>query len=76
LHTKRLHLFGVSNKLRPPAARAETVRAFARDFLPYFASGRLEPVIDKVFAFDDIAAARAHFESSALLGKVVVKMQA
>jgi NADPH:quinone reductase-like Zn-dependent oxidoreductase len=76
LHTKRLRLFGVSNKLRPPAARAETVRAFARDFLPYFASGRIEPVIDSVFAFDEIAAARARFESSAVLGKVVVKMQA
>jgi NADPH:quinone reductase-like Zn-dependent oxidoreductase len=74
LHTKRLHLFGVSNKLRPPAARAETVCAFARDFLPYFASGRIEPVIDRVFPFSELAAARAYFESNALLGKVVVRM--
>lgn len=74
LHTKRLRLFGVSNKLRPPAARAETVRAFARDFLPYFASGRIEPVIDKAFTFDEVAAAHAYFESNALFGKVVVRM--
>jgi len=31
LHAKRLTVFGVSNKLRPPAERALTVRAFERD---------------------------------------------
>jgi NADPH:quinone reductase-like Zn-dependent oxidoreductase len=76
LHTKRLRLFGVSNKLRPAAARAETVRGFARDFLPYFASERIAPVIDKVFSFDEIPAGRTYFESDALLGKVVVRMPA
>src|SRR6185503_16042547 len=33
VHTKRLQLFGVSNKLRPAADRVHTVRAFERDFL-------------------------------------------
>jgi NADPH2:quinone reductase len=74
LHTKRLHLFGVSNKLRPAAARAATVRAFERDFLPYFADGRIEPVIDRVFAFDEIPAGLAYVESGATLGKVVVQL--
>jgi NADPH2:quinone reductase len=74
VHTKRLHLFGVSNKLRPAAARAATVRAFERDFLPYFADGRIEPVIDRVFAFDEIPAGLAHVESGATLGKVVVQL--
>jgi NADPH:quinone reductase-like Zn-dependent oxidoreductase len=76
LHTKRLRLFGVSNKLRPAASRAETVRGFVRDFLPYFAAERIAPVIDKVFSFDEVPAARTHFESDALLGKVVVRMPA
>jgi NADPH:quinone reductase-like Zn-dependent oxidoreductase len=74
LHAKRLHLFGVSNKLRPAAERAQTVRAFERDFLPYFADGRIVPVVDRVFAFDEIAAAHAYFESSAMVGKVVLKI--
>jgi NADPH:quinone reductase-like Zn-dependent oxidoreductase len=74
LHTKRLHLFGVSNKLRPPAQRAETVRAFERDFLPYFAAGRLQPVVDRVFAFDDLPEGLRYFESNAMLGKVVVRL--
>jgi NADPH:quinone reductase len=72
LHAKRLTLFGVSNKLRPAAQRALTVRAFERDFLPYFADGRIVPVVDRVFAFDEVAAAHAYFESNAMVGKVVV----
>lgn len=74
LHAKRLHLFGVSNKLRPAAERAQTVRAFEKDLLPYFADGRIAPIVDRVFAFDDLAAARAYFDSGAFVGKVVVRM--
>jgi NADPH:quinone reductase-like Zn-dependent oxidoreductase len=73
LHAKRLHLFGVSNKLRPAAERAQTVRAFERDFVPLFADGRLAPVIDRTFAFDDLAAAHAYFDSNAMVGKVVLR---
>jgi len=74
LHAKRLHLFGVSNKLRPAAERAQTVRAFEKDLLPYFADGRIAPVVDRVFAFDELAAAHAYFDSGAFIGKVVVRM--
>ena len=73
LHAKRLHLFGVSNKLRPADERAQTVRAFEKDFLPYFADGRIVPVVDRVFAFDDLAAAHAYFDSGEFVGKVVVR---
>ena len=73
LHAKRLHLFGVSNKLRPAAERAQTVRAFERDFLPLFADGRLTPVVDRVFSLDDVAAAHAYFDSNEMVGKVVVR---
>jgi NADPH:quinone reductase-like Zn-dependent oxidoreductase len=74
LHGKRLHLFGVSNRLRPPTERALTVRGFETDFLPYFADGRLAPIIDRVFAFAEVPAAHAYFDSGATLGKVVVHL--
>jgi NADPH:quinone reductase-like Zn-dependent oxidoreductase len=73
LHAKRLHLFGVSNKLRPAAERAQTVRAFERDFVPLFADGRLAPVVDRVFGFDELPAAHAYFDSNAMVGKVVLR---
>jgi NADPH2:quinone reductase len=74
LHAKRLNLFGVSNKLRPAAQRAQTVRAFEKDLLPYFADGRIAPVVDRVFTFDEIDAAHAYFDSGSVLGKVVVRL--
>jgi NADPH:quinone reductase-like Zn-dependent oxidoreductase len=74
LHAKRLKLFGVSNKLRNAEHRAQTVRGFIADFLPCFADGRLRPLIDRVYRFDELAQAKAYVESDAHLGKVVVRM--
>ena len=72
LHSKRLKLFGVSNKLRNPEQRASSVRGFVTDLLPAIADGRIRPLIDRVFAFEDLPAARALMESNAHLGKIVV----
>jgi NADPH:quinone reductase-like Zn-dependent oxidoreductase len=72
LHAKRLHLFGVSNKLRTPDQRAETVSAFRADWLPLFASGALRPLVDRVFAFEHLEKAKASMEGSEHLGKIVL----
>ena len=74
LHAKRLTLFGVSNKLRSAAERAATVRGFAADLLPAIADGRIVPLIDRVFDFEALPAAKAYMESDAQLGKIVVKL--
>jgi NADPH:quinone reductase-like Zn-dependent oxidoreductase len=74
LHSKRLKLFGVSNKMRTAAQRAVTVQGFIRDFLPLFASGKLKPVIDRVYDFKDLPAAQARMESDAHVGKIVVRV--
>jgi len=74
LHAKRLKLFGVSNKNRNAESRAVTVRGFTADFLPYFASGRLKPLVDRVYRFDELPQAKAFVESDAHLGKVVIRM--
>jgi NADPH2:quinone reductase len=74
LHSKRLKLFGVSNKMRTAAQRAVTVQGFIRDFLPLFASGKLKPVIDRVYDFKDLPAAKARMESDAHVGKIVLRI--
>ena len=73
LHAKRLTLFGVSNKLRTPERRAAGARAFVADLLPLFADGRLRPVVDRIYPFDELPAAKAYMESNAHLGKIVVR---
>ena len=72
LHTKRLTLFGVSNKLRSAEQRAAGVPAFIRDVLPHFEAGRIRPLVDKAFPFDQLPAARAYMESNAHTGKIVL----
>ena len=74
LHGKRLTVFGVSNRLRTAPQRAETVRGFVQDLMPYFADGRLRPLIDKAFAFDDLPAAIKYMESDAQVGKIAVRV--
>ena len=72
LHRNRLTVFGVSNRFRVAAQRAETVRGFVRDVLPYFEDGRIRPLIDKTFAFEELPAAIRFMESDAQVGKLVV----
>jgi NADPH:quinone reductase len=72
LHAKRLTLFGVSNKLRTPEQRASGIPGFKADVLPLLADGRIKPVVDKVFAFDDLDAAKTMMETDQHLGKIVL----
>src|SRR5262245_8226289 len=73
LHSKRLTVFGVSNRLRNAAQRAGTVRGFVRDILPFFEDGRIRPLVDKAYAFHELPAAIAFMESDAQVGKIVVR---
>ena len=73
-HVNRLQIFGISNVKLKREERAETTRGFERDILPAIADGRITPVVDRVFDFDELPAAKAHMESNAMVGKVVVKI--
>ncbi|MEP6701960.1 MAG: zinc-binding dehydrogenase, partial [Betaproteobacteria bacterium] len=75
LHSKRLTLFGVSNKLRTAAERAVTMRGMVHAVLPAIADGRIKPLIDRVFTFDELPAAKAYMESNAHLGKIAIRME-
>lgn len=72
LHAKRLTLFGVSNKLRSPLQRSESVPAFREKILPLFADKKIIPLVDQVFPFERLDQARAAMESNQHLGKIVL----
>jgi len=75
LHVRRLTLFGVSNKMRSADQRAAGVPAFVAQVLPALADGRIRPLVDRVFAFDELPAAKACMEQNQHLGKIVVKIE-
>jgi len=74
VHANRIEIFGVSNRLRSAAERAETVAGFTRDCLSWFADGTIRPLVDKVFEFDAVAEAKAYFDRNAHVGKIVLRM--
>ena len=74
LHSKRLTLFGVSNKLRNADQRAAGAAGFVADLLPLLVAQKIRPVVDKVFVFAQLADAKAHMESNRHLGKIVLTM--
>jgi integrase len=53
LHANRFEVYGVSNSKATAEEKAEAMRCFIRDVAPMLADGRIVPVVDKVFAFDD-----------------------
>ena len=73
LHARRLHLFGVSNKLRSPQQRSEPVPGFKADWLPRIAAGQIRPLVDRVFRFGDLAEAKRCMEEGRHVGKIVLE---
>jgi NADPH:quinone reductase-like Zn-dependent oxidoreductase len=76
LHKKRLHVFGVSNKMRTQAHRIEASRLFARDVLPWLARGEMVPFVDRTYPFEQMAQAQQDMENNVLVGKGVLLVRA
>ena len=74
VHGKRLQIFGVSNSYLTAAERGRAMRGFVKECLPGFMDGSIVPVVDRVFPFKDLPAAKAYVETNAQIGKVVVSM--
>lgn len=73
MHARRLKLFGVSNKLRSPAQKLEAARRFAAELLPILNAQKIRPVVDRVYAFEELVDAKALMESNTHLGKIVLR---
>jgi NADPH2:quinone reductase len=74
LHARRLTVFGVSNKLRSKEQRAAAVPRFVAEVMPHIAAGRIQPWIDQVMDFAQLAEAKARMESGVHVGKIILRM--
>jgi putative PIG3 family NAD(P)H quinone oxidoreductase len=70
---KRLHVVGTVLRARPLEEKIALAREFSDRVIPLFESGRLRPVIDRVFPFPEIRAAHELMESNETFGKVVLR---
>ena len=74
LMMKRLTHTGSTLRPRSPAEKAVIAAALHEKVWPLLEAGRCKPVIDSVFALEDVAKAHARMESSAHVGKIVLTM--
>jgi NADPH:quinone reductase-like Zn-dependent oxidoreductase len=69
---KRARLLGTHLRMRPLEEKAAAVQAFAREVVPHLASGRIVPLVDRVFPAEEVAAAFDRLASPGKLGKVLL----
>ncbi len=74
LMTRRLTMTGSTLRPQSDLAKAEIARALLANVWPLLAAGRVAPVMDQEFALEDAAAAHARMESSAHIGKIVLRV--
>ncbi|MFE4950332.1 NAD(P)H-quinone oxidoreductase [Leifsonia sp. NPDC056665] len=74
LMTKRARLQGTTLRARPLAERVAIIAAVLERVWPLLESGEIRPVIDSVFPLADAAQAHRRMESSAHLGKILLRV--
>jgi len=70
---KRASIRGTVLRARPLDEKRSLAEAFVREVLPGFASGELEPVIDRVYPADQVADAHRRMESNESFGKILLE---
>ncbi len=69
---KRAAIIGTVLRARPVEEKISISQRFASEVLPLFDAGVLQPVIDRRYQLDDIAAAHEHMASNGNTGKIVI----
>jgi putative PIG3 family NAD(P)H quinone oxidoreductase len=71
---KRLKIAGTVLRARPLEEKALVTRRFAHQVVPLLGRGVVRPVVDRVFAFEQVVQAHEYLESNASFGKVLLQM--
>ncbi len=74
VQSRRLRIVGSALRSLPVERKIALTKRFAAFGLPRLADGRLRPVIDSVFDWNDVAEAHARMESNANIGKIVLRV--
>src|SRR5213080_4275045 len=72
---KRLRIMGTSLRTRSIEEKSTATRLFAQQVGPLLASGKVRPVIDRVFPMEQVRAAHQRIESNESFGKVVLTLE-
>jgi len=73
LMRKRITIVGTTLRARSAEEKMAVARDFSERIVPLFDAGRLKPVVDRVFSFEEIRAAHELMESNKTFGKIVLR---
>ena len=71
---KRITLVATTLRARPIEEKIAATRRFATSIVPWLERGRVRPIVDRVFAFDDVRAAQARMDSNVGFGKIILRL--
>ncbi len=74
LMQKRARIEGSTLRNRPLDYKIRLTEAFSQYALPRLADGRLKPVVDKIFNWEDVARAHEYMEANKNIGKIVLTL--
>ncbi len=72
---RRLSISGSTLRARSVEFKSGVAQALRRHVWPVIENGRIRPIVDRVFAASDAAAAHAYMESGQHVGKIVLSWQ-
>lgn len=71
---KRITLTGSTLRARPIELKAKLTEALRGKVLPLINAGKVKPLIDSVFSFEDVQKAHARMDAGTHIGKIVLSM--
>jgi len=75
LMATRAHILASTLRSRSLSYKVNLTQEFASDILPHFVDGDLQPVIDSVYDWTDVADAHRRMENNENAGKIVLDVQ-
>lgn len=73
--TKRLQLIGTTLRSRSPDYKKRLTRDFADMALPLLDHGRIQPIIDRIFPWNEVGEAHRYMEENRNIGKIVLQVE-
>lgn len=71
---KRLRILGTVLRHRSLEEKIKLTENFQRDVLPSIQAGKLRPVIDRIFPFEEVSRAHTYMQSNQHFGKIVLRI--
>lgn len=71
--SKRLRLIGSMLRIQSREAKTALTKAFAREVRPLLESGRVRPIVDRIYPMEAVEGAHQHMKENRHFGKIVLR---